>query len=133
MSFLELNTQSLTFDQFEAFLRALLNAHPVIPLRSDGRESNLHRHDLVHRYGKQGDRQRGIDLLGVLHGGDQIVFQCKYHDPNVSRPRVGKPQAEQSIELAEEKYPEAGFYVLVTNTSFTPPAIDSLIKANWLA
>ncbi len=128
---LELKSAALSFDKFEEFVCALLNSQPAIPITEGKRKIELQKHDLVHRYGKQGDAQRGIDLIGTLSGGSRIVFQCKYHSAEAKNPRVGKTEADSAIKLAREKYPEAQYYVLVTNSSFTNPAIDSLVAAGW--
>jgi hypothetical protein len=129
---LDLKSKVLPFDKFEEFVRALLNSRPTIPISEGKRKIELQKHDFVCRYGKQGDAQRGIDLIGSLSGGSHIVFQCKYHSPDAKDPRVGKTEAVKAIKLAEEKYPGMQFYALVTNSSFTPDAIDSLADAGWL-
>jgi hypothetical protein len=127
-----LKSTALPFDKFEEFVRALLNSRPVIPISEGQRKIELQKHDLVHRYGKQGDAQRGIDLIGTLSGGARIVFQCKYHSADARKSRVDKREADAAIQLAREKYPEAKYYVLVTNSGFTTGAIDSLANAGWL-
>lgn len=110
----------------------MLNSRPAIPILKGKRKIELQKHDLVHRYGKQGDSQRGIDLIGTLSGGSRIVFQCKYHSAEAKNSRVGKTEADRAIKLAKEKYPEAQYYALVTNSSFKTDAIDSLNDAGWL-
>ncbi len=110
----------------------MLNSKPTIPISEGKRKIELQKHDLVHRYGKQGDEQRGIDLIGTLSGETRIVFQCKYHSADAKKSRVDKPEADAAIKLAREKYPEAKYYVLVTNSSYTPGALDSLADAGWL-
>lgn len=129
---LDLTSRALSFDKFEEFVRDLLNSKPTIPISEGKRKIELQKHDLVHRYGKQGDAQRGIDLIGALSGGARIVFQCKYHSADAKKSRVDKPEADAAIKLAREKYPEAKYYALITNSGFTPGAEDSLIDAGWL-
>lgn len=129
---LDLKSSALPFDKFEEFVRALLNSQPVIPISEGSRKIKLQKNDFVHRYGKQGDTQRGIDLIGTLTGGSRIVFQCKYHSAEANQPRVDKTEADKAIELASRKYPEAQYYALVTNSNFTTGAFDSLTSAGWL-
>ncbi len=117
------------FDKFEAFVNALLNSECEVRLGFDEkiRMSSL---KTTYRYGKQGDKQRGIDLVAQTVGGRIIVFQCKYHESSTTR--VGLPIARKAVKKATEEYPEADEYVLLTNTSFTPGALDYFTENSWV-
>ncbi|WZT72216.1 hypothetical protein GIA52_01685 [Curtobacterium flaccumfaciens pv. flaccumfaciens] len=66
-----LPTASLTGDQFEAFTERLLAAHRRA-LPSVGR-----RIERIKRWGRSGDKQDGVDLVGAWDDGTTVAFQCK--------------------------------------------------------
>lgn len=118
-----------TFEKFEAFVTELLNKG--VGLQGlPKQQRSLKGLTSTATYGSRGDNQRGIDLVGLLKNGKQIVFQCKYRTAKAQR-RYSKTEATAAVKLAEEKYPEAARYVLVTNYEFTPSASDALNGAGW--
>lgn len=66
-----LPTAALTGDQFEGFTERLLAAHRRA-LPSVGR-----RIERVKRWGRSGDKQDGVDLVGAWDDGTTVAFQCK--------------------------------------------------------
>ena len=116
------------FDKFEAFVNALLGSDCELWL-GFGEKVKLENLKTTYRYGKQGDNQRGIDIVALTVGGRKIVFQCKYHESKTTR--VGLTVARKSVKDAHEKYSDTDVYVLVTNTSFTPQADDHFRENCW--
>lgn len=123
-------SQKDQFEQFESFVCELLTKG--LPLPGEGGEKRLSADPLstAARYGKRGDNQRGVDLIGLTPSGDQIVFQCKYRTQQAKR-RFSKTEASQAVALAKDKYPEAVQHVLVTNHEFTTGASDVLNAEGW--
>ncbi len=62
---LPLLDSQLNWHRFEGFIRQLIGLLPGVRL--------------VKRYGKQGSKQKGIDLIAILDNGEKWVFQCKQH------------------------------------------------------
>lgn len=118
------------FEKFEAFVAELLSKD--LKSRPDDGQivTNIDQLKPVTHYGKKGDDQRGVDLVGLRADGGQIVFQCKYRTEQANR-RFGKTEARKAVQLAHKKYPEAVQYVLVTNHEFTPGASDVLNAERW--
>jgi len=118
-----------TFEKFEGFVTELLNKGVGLEGLPEKRRS-LRGLTSTANYGSRGDNQRGVDLVGLLQNGEQIVFQCKYRTAKAKR-RYSKTEATAAVKLAEAKYPEAAQYVLVTNYEFTPSSSDVLNGAAW--
>jgi len=118
-----------TFEKFEGFVTELLNKG--VGLQGlPAKQRSLRGLTSTATYGSRGDNQRGVDLVGLLQNGEQIVFQCKYRTAKATR-RYSKTEATAAVKLAEAKYPEAAQYVLVTNYEFTPSSSDVLNGAGW--
>jgi hypothetical protein len=65
------------WETFEDFFCDFLNAQPVMVLNDGGTE--VRRRVIRARpFGRKGDRQFGIDLLGEMEGGEVWDFQCKH-------------------------------------------------------
>ena len=62
---LPLLDSQLNWHRFEGFIRQLIGLLPGVRL--------------VKRYGKQGSKQKGIDLIAILDNGERWVFQCKQY------------------------------------------------------
>lgn len=62
---LPLLDSQLNWHRFEGFIRQLIGLLPGVRL--------------VKRYGKQGSKQRGIDLIAILDNEEKWVFQCKQY------------------------------------------------------
>ncbi|PBS13986.1 hypothetical protein CMZ82_00415 [Lysobacteraceae bacterium NML93-0792] len=50
----------------------------------------------VHEYGRQGQRQAGVDVYGELHGGEHLGVQCKEME-------LGKKLSERLIRIEADK------------------------------
>ena len=79
---LRLDSEDITWEQFEQFFLALLNALPEV--------------DSANRYGAAGDDQEGIDHEIVFADGSTGGAQCR------QRNKFGKPQFEKAV--ADNEY-----------------------------
>ena len=127
---LPFDAEDFEFSKFEAFVTSLLETSEVLPIEDSS--VLIRSPKTVHRYGKRGDNQRGIDILAEIDGGQRVAIQCKYHDPSTKTGRVTLSEAKKAVRKAEEKYP-ADHYILVTNIEHNQPdAIEFIAKKkNW--
>ena len=75
---LPLHDPNLPWSRFEAFCESFVSGLPGVKQ--------------CHRYGRQGSRQKGIDIFADFQDGKRWVFQCK------QRRRFTKGQAEKAIK-----------------------------------
>ena len=94
LEFLPLDDPNLPWDRFEAFCEELISRLPGVKE--------------THRYGWQGSRQRGIDILVDLDTGEKWAFQCK------QRKKFTKTDATKAIEKTTY---EADRYILMLSVS----------------
>jgi hypothetical protein len=106
---LPLNDPNWTWDRFEAFCLDLISKFAEI---KD-----------CHRYGKQGDFQRGIDIFADLNNSERWVFQCKRYK------KYTEGQAQKAIQTTT--YP-ANRYILLLSCEATSKVRDEVDKhPNW--
>jgi hypothetical protein len=96
---LRLGSQDITWEQFEQFFLALLNALPEVAS--------------ANRYGAAGDDQEGIDHEIVFADGSTGGAQCRQRD------KFGKPQFDKAV--ADNEY-AADQHIVATSGVATQPA-----------
>lgn len=102
---LPLNDPNWSWDRFEAFCLDLISQFAEV---KD-----------CHRYGKQGDFQRGIDIFADLDNGERWAFQCKRYK------RYTAGQTEKAIEKATYR---ANQYILLLSCEATSEVRDEVDK-----
>lgn len=101
-------------NRFEDFCEALLNLNPTIACLREGRVVDrriLHANRLL-----QGVAQDGVDIRAEADAGEVWFFQCKHVQ------KFSPTQARKAIKLAEEGFPQADQFVLVTTCVLGPDA-----------
>jgi hypothetical protein len=96
---LRLGSAAITWEQFEQFFLALLNALPEV--------------ESANRYGAPGDDQEGIDHEIVFEDSTTGAAQCR------QRERFGKPEFDKAV--ADNEY-EANRHIVATTAPATKPA-----------
>jgi hypothetical protein len=102
---LPLNDPNWLWDRFEAFCLDLISQFAEV---KD-----------CHRYGKQGDFQRGIDIFADLDNGERWAFQCKRYK------RYTAGQTQKAIEKATYR---ANQYILLLSCEATSEVRDEVDK-----
>ena len=87
---LPMDDPNLSWERFEAFCEEFISKLPGVKE--------------THRYGRQGSRQKGIDIFAELHTGERWAFQCK------QRKRFTENHATKAIEQTSYK---ADRYILM--------------------
>ncbi|HEY9740206.1 MAG TPA: restriction endonuclease [Coleofasciculaceae cyanobacterium] len=106
---LPLNDPNWRWDLFEAFCLDLISQFAEV---KD-----------CHRYGRQGDFQRGIDIFADLDNGERWVFQCKRYK------RYTPGQTQKAIQEATYR---ANQYILLLSCEATSKVRDEVDKyPNW--
>jgi len=106
---LPLNDPNWSWERFEAFCLDLISQFAEVKN--------------CHRYGKQGDFQRGIDIFADLDNGERWVFQCKRYK------NYTKAQTQKAIHKATYT---ANQYILLLSCEATSKVRDEVDKhPNW--
>jgi hypothetical protein len=106
---LPFNDPNWSWDRFEAFCLDLISKFAEV---KD-----------CHRYGKQGDFQRGIDIFADFGNGERWVFQCK---------RYKKYTAGQTQKAIQKATYTANQYILLLSCEATSEVRDEVDKhPNW--
>jgi hypothetical protein len=106
---LPLNDPNWSWERFEAFCLDLISQFAEVKN--------------CHRYGKQGDFQRGIDIFADLDNGERWVFQCKRYK------NYTKAQTQKAIHKATYT---ANQYILLLSCEATSEVRDEVDKhPNW--
>lgn len=102
---LPLHDPNWSWDQFEAFCRDFVANRPGVVQ--------------CHHYGKQGSRQRGIDLYADFENGTRWTFQCKQ--------RKDFRQTNEEETIAKHSY-QADHHVIMVSTELGSEARDACAK-----
>ena len=106
---LPLDDPNLSWGRFEAFCEELISRLPGVKE--------------THRYGRQGSRQRGIDIVADFENGDKWVFQCKQWK------KFTKTNATKAIQETSYK---ADRFILMLSRSATSGVRDVCgSNPNW--
>ncbi|MBW4493876.1 MAG: hypothetical protein KME26_12480 [Oscillatoria princeps RMCB-10] len=107
---LPLNDPNFPWERFESFCSDLIARIPAIVKE-------------CHRYGKQGNSQKGIDIFADSESGERWAFQCRQYD------KYTKSQTQETIKSA--KYP-ASRYILLLSCEATTTVRNEVGKhPNW--
>ena len=99
--FLPLGDPNLSWERFEAFCEEFISRLPGVTE--------------THRYGRQGSRQRGIDIFADLETGERWAFQCR------QRKRFTKTDATNAIRGTSY---DADRFILVLSCTATSGVRD---------
>jgi hypothetical protein len=110
---------------FEQFCTDLLNLHPVITLLKDGKATQRRIVEATRLLA--GNAQKGADIQAKDDQGAAWYFQCKHTKSFVDSEVSG------AIKLAEEGFPQADQFVLVTTCGLSEEAQQKIhALPNWL-
>lgn len=102
---LPLNYPSFSWDDFEKFCFGFIDLLPRV--------------EKCHRYGTQGDSQKGIDIFADLESGEIWAFQCKKHEKYT--------EAKVKGVIKKATYP-ANRYILLLSCEATTKVRDEVGK-----
>jgi hypothetical protein len=106
---LPLNDSNFSWDRFESFCLDFISKLPEVKN--------------CHRYGTQGDYQKGIDIFADLENGKRWAFQCKQYE------KYTESKARETIQKATY---HADRYILLLSCEATTKVRDVVDNAsNW--
>jgi hypothetical protein len=89
--------------------------------------NNLCDESTVHEYGRQGQRQHGVDIHGEMFDGRQLGLQCKEMKPGK---RLTKLLIEKEANLALSFQPSLDLFVVTTTIPNDTKAHDAVGELN---
>lgn len=116
----------LDHERFEQFCTELLNLHPAILCLRNGKP--VTRTIIEAKRLLSGTAQRGVDIRADADGGEVWFFQCKHVQA------FSPGEVSEAVALAEEGFPQADQFVLITTCGLSERAQAALDKKDkWRA